>query len=206
MVLIFLQNTFSFAILDYKVYHSACILLVYTVYITFRIIFNGNDYADCDTNDLGSTSDLLDVVTPAHKWVLQDGDATNNNSTNTAYPTQLDEIGYFSTPTMNYTESALQSSLTITDSSIIIEDYWYHYWHGPFQRYLNTGIYDNSYFKRDCSRIGRRVHLRRFDARSDSNFSGNIPCHVASDSMNVQELLLSSGRFTVSPLLHCGVL
>ena len=131
--------------------HSRC------VYISFRIIFNGNDYADCDTTNTLST-EYLELVTPAYKWVLQDGDATNNNSTNTAYPTQLDEIGYFSTPTMNYTESALQSPFTVP----WIPDYWRQYWHGPFQRYLNIGSYDDNDYKADCSRVARRVHLRRY--------------------------------------------
>ena len=150
------------------------------VYISFRIIFTGNDYADCETEKT-LTTEYLDLVTPAYEWVLQDGDATNNNSTNTDYPTQLDEIGYFSTPTMNYTEYPLQSSLTMTDSKIIIEDDWYQYWHGPFQRWLNIGSYDDENYKADCSRVGRRVHLRRSGTRADSNSFATMQCHFVCD-------------------------
>ena len=124
--------------------------------VIFRIIFNGNDYANCDTTNSLDT-EYLDVVTPAYNWTLQNGDATHNDADSTDYPTQLDLIGYFSTPTTGYTESALQSS----DENVE------PYWHGPFQRYMNIGHYDDNYFRQDCSRVGRRVHLRRFDAQSD---------------------------------------
>lgn len=137
-----------------------CIFQYVLFIVILRIIFNGNDYADCDsTNSLDT--DTLDMVSPAYAWVLQNGDATNNNITNTDYPTQLDLIGYFSTPTMNYTESALQSS----DRNMKPQ------WHGPLQRYLNIGNYDDSNYKADCSMVGRRVHLRRFDSRSDNYFT-----------------------------------
>ena len=163
MVSIILQNIFFFCLLTQSV----------ALNVTFRIIFNGNDYASCDTSNKVSTTNL-DVVTPAYEWVLQDGDVTKNNESSTAYPTQLDLIGNFSTPTRNYTESALQSSQTDPE----IDPYWFQYWHGPFQRYLNIGNYDNDNFKKDCSRVGRRFHLRRFGARSDSNFFAKMPCHV----------------------------
>ena len=111
---------------------------MYFMVSTNRIVWNGNDYWNDTTPD-------YDAVSINSRWMVVNDSVMINHNATYFWRTLLDRIGYATTPTSGYTETALGSSSKS--------------FHGPFQRRMLLGTVSQT---ADARKTGKWVHLMRY--------------------------------------------